>query len=225
MRLIFPCAIKDAERKQPKMTPSLFAHPLATFVAGILVALGAVFLLLSFSATPNESAAGVAAYRSSLAKVSASGLEAGGPGEKAALERFKSFLQGIGRMNYVRENALKVYAADAYLDDTLVVHHGAAEIEAYFLKTSEMMTRYEVMIDDVARSGDDYYVRWTMIFAAPALSGGEPVHSVGISQIRFNREGKVEFHQDFWDAGKNFYAHLPLVGGAVGLVRKRLESN
>jgi hypothetical protein len=35
----------------------------------------------------------------------------------------------------------------------------------------------------------------------------------------------VAFHQDFWDSGKNFYAHLPVIGGAVGYVGKRLESN
>ena len=143
----------------------------------------------------------------------------------AALERFKGFLKGIGDKKFVQENTLKAYAGDAYLDDTLVVHHGAAEIQAYFIKTSETMTSYQVTIDDVARSGNDYYVRWTMIFAAPALSAGNPVHSVGISQIRFNRDGKVEFHRDFWDSGKNFYAHLPVVGGAVGFVRKRLEAN
>ena len=207
------------------MSASIFTHPIFTFVAGLLLALSAVFLLLNSCAYPNRSAEDVAAYRSQVEKVAASGLERNGPGEKAALERFKSFLQGIGDVKYVRENTLKVYAADAYLDDTLVVHHGAAEIEAYFVKTSETMTSYQVTIDDVARSGNDYYVRWTMVFAAPALSGGKPVHSVGVSQIRFNREGKVAFHQDFWDSGKNFYAHLPVVGGAVGFVRKRLESN
>ena len=221
----FPCVIKNARRKELKMIGSLFIHPLATFVAGLLVALIAVFLLLSFSAAPNESAAGLAAYHSSMAKVAASGLDPGGPGEKAALERFKSFLQGIGDQKYVRDNTLKVYAADAFLDDTLVVHHGAAEIEAYFVKTSETMTSYQVTIDDVARSGNNYYVRWTMVFSAPALSGGKPVHSIGVSQIRLNREGRVAFHQDFWDSGKNFYGHLPVVGGAVGYVRKRLESN
>ena len=46
---------------------------------------------------------------------------------------------------------------------------------------------------------------------------------MGVSQIRFNREGKVAFHQDFWDSGKNFYAHLPVIGGAVGLCRQALE--
>lgn len=207
------------------MTASIFTHPIFTFVAGLLVALAAVFLLLNSCAAPNRSADDVAAYRGRMEKVSASGLDADGPAEKAALERFKSFLKGIGDMRFVRENTLKVYAADAYLDDTLAIHQGAAEIEEYFVKTSEAMTSYQVTIDDVARSGDDYYVRWTMVFAAPALSGGKPVHSVGVSQIRFNREGKVAFHQDFWDSGKNFHAHLPIVGGAVGFVRKRLQSN
>lgn len=206
------------------MTISTWSTLLLSFVAGILVTLVGVFLLLKTTARPNRSAEEVAQYRSQLEKVAASGLEAGGPGEKAAISRLKAFLQGIGDVKFVRENTLKVYAADAHLDDTLVIHHGAAEIEAYFAKTSETMTSYHLAVDDVARSGNDYYVRWTMVFSAPALGEGQPVHSVGVSQIRFNREGKVEFHQDFWDSGKNFYGHLPVLGGAIEIVRKRLDA-
>lgn len=207
------------------MTLSILTHPFATFLAGLMVSLAAILLVLASCAAPNDSARDVAAYRNRLEKMAASDLRPGSPGETEALARFQSFLQEIGDVKKVHANTSKVYAADAYLDDTLAVHHGAAEIEAYFTKTSETMTEYKVTIDDVARSGNDYYVRWTMIVAAPALSGGKPVHSIGISQIRLNREGKVAFHQDFWDAGKNFYAHLPVVGGAVGFVHKRLASN
>ncbi|MEO5913614.1 MAG: nuclear transport factor 2 family protein [Luteolibacter sp.] len=207
------------------MMQSLIFHPVATFLAGVVLALVAVTLFLVSCAAPNHSEDDVSSYRKAMESVKPSGLEPDGPGEAAALQRFKSFLQGIGDVKFVRENTLKVYASDAYLDDTLVVHHGAADIQQYFTKTSETMTSYQVTIDDMARSGNDYYVRWTMVFGAPALSGGKPVHSVGISQIRFNREGKVEFHRDFWDSGKNFYAHLPVVGGAIGFVRKRLEAN
>lgn len=189
------------------------------------MALGAVFLLLNSNMLPNRSSAEIASYRASMEKVIPSGLLPGSPGEKAALERFSAFLKGIGDTSFVRENTLKTYSSDAYLDDTLVIHHGAAEIEAYFLKTSETMTSYQLEIDDIARSGDDFYIRWTMKFAAPLLSRGETVHSVGVSQVRFNREGKVAFHQDFWDSGKNFYSRLPVVGGAVGYVNKRLNSN
>lgn len=207
------------------MVSGLIFHPLSTFVAGLTLAILIVLLLLNSCALPNRSADDIAAYKSRMEKVAPSGLPRRGPGEKAALGRFTDFLRHIGDVKYVRENALKVYAADAYLDDTLVVHRGAAEIEAYFVKTSETVTSYSLTIDDVASSKDDHYIRWTMVFSAPALSGGKPVHSVGVSQVRFNREGEVEFHQDFWDSGKNFYAHLPVVGGAVGYVRKQLQSN
>lgn len=224
-REFFPCAGKDAGRKQSQMFSSIIIHPATTFVIGLLLALVAVFFLLNSNMLPNRSSTDVASYRASMEKVMPSGLAPESPGEIAALERFSNFLKGIGDTKFVRENTLKTYSSDAYLDDTLVVHHGAAEIEAYFVKTSETMTSYQLEIDDVARSGDDFYIRWTMKFAAPLLSGGEPVHSVGVSQVRFNREGKVAFHQDFWDSGKNFYSRLPVIGGAVGYVNKRLKSN
>lgn len=195
------------------------------FLAGFLLAVAGVFFFFQSNVPPNDSKSQVADYRAALDKVRTGAPEPDSPGETAALERFKTFLQGIGTVNFARDNTFKTYAADAYLDDTLVVHHGVADIQAYFEKTSKTMTSYQVTVDDVARSGADYYVRWTMVFAAPALSGGKQCHSVGISQIRFDHEGKVAFHRDFWDSGKNFYAHLPMVGGAIGYVRKRLKAN
>ena len=205
------------------MIASFLTHPATTFLAGILLVLAVLGGLLKISTPPNESARWVADYHQQMEKSGASGLKPGGTDEAAALERFKGFLKGIGNAKFITENTLKVYSADAFLDDTLVVHHGAAAIEEYFVKTAGNMTACEVAIDDVAKSGENYYVRWTMVFSAPALGGGHPVHSVGISQVRFDREGKVVFHQDFWDSGKNFYAQLPVAGGVIGFIRKRLE--
>lgn len=203
----------------------ILLHPVVMFLAGLLVALVGLIGFLKFHAAPNRSAEEVTAYESRLERVPASDFEPGSSEETAALGRFTAFLQGIGDVGFIRENTSKVYSTDAFLDDTLVAHHGAAEIEAYFVKTSEVMTHYQVTINDVARSGDDYYVRWTMVFAAPALGGGEAIQSVGISQVRFDPDGKVAVHQDFWDSGKNFFAHLPGVDGIIGYIQKRLESN
>lgn len=200
-------------------------HPVAMFLAGLLVGLLGIIGLMKYYAAPNRSADEITEYEARLKKVSPAPFEPGSAAETAALGRFTAFLQGIGDVGFVRDNTSKVYSVDAFLDDTLVTHRGSAEIEAYFIETSKLMTRYELTINDVAKSGDDYYIRWTMVFAAPALSGGKAVHSVGISQVRFDQEGKVAVHQDFWDSGKNFFAHLPGAGGIIGYIRKRLESN
>lgn len=204
------------------MTASFLIHPLSTFLAGVLITCGV--LACSFALTPldNGTERWLADYQQQLANTPAVYWAPDSAEEKAAVGRFKAFLKGIGEAGYVSENTSKVYASNAYLDDTLVTHRGADEIERYFLKTAATMTGFLVSIDDVSRSGGDYYVRWRMVFAAPALNRGKAVHSVGISQIRFNPEGKVSFHQDFWDSGRNFYGQLPVVGGLIGWIRKRL---
>lgn len=207
------------------MLLQILLHPVAMFLAGLGVALVGVIGFLKFQAAPNRSAEEVSGYKSRLEKIPAAPFEPGSAAEAAALGRFTAFLQGIGDVESVLENTSKVYSADAFLDDTLVSHQGAAEIEAYFVQTSKLMTSYKLTVDDTARSGNDYYIRWTMVFAAPALAGGDAVHSVGVSQVRFDPDGKVAFHQDFWDSGKNFFAHLPGAGGLIGYIRKRLESN
>lgn len=198
-------------------------HPAFTFTAGSILAVVAL-ALLAISCTPaNQTAELVATYRQEMAQAGTAGPAPGTAAEREAIARFSAFLQGIGSEDFVRENTKKTYTESAFLNDTLVTHRGNAEIEKYFVQTSEAMTHFEVSIDDVARSGPDHYIRWTMIFAAPALAKGEKVHSTGISQVRFAADGRVAFHQDFWDSGENFFGRLPVAGGVIGIIRKRLE--
>lgn len=205
------------------MISSIFSHPVTTFIAGTVIGVAGLGVFLSFCGPPNRSAQKVDGYRDALGKAGAAGPAVGSTEEKAAIERFTSFLQHIGDENYIRENTSKTYRQDAFLDDTLTTHHGAAAIEAYFLETSKSLTDSNVTIDDVVRSGPDHYIRWTMVISAKPLAGGKPVHSIGISQVRFDAEGKVAVHQDFWDSGDNFFGKLPVSGGIIGIIRKRLQ--
>lgn len=206
------------------MTRPLMLHPLTTFAAGALtVTLVAVMLAAACSA-PNRSAATLQAYQEALRAANHPGPAAGTPAEAAALGRFTRLLENLHDADYLRRHVRETYAPDAFLNDTLATHRGAAEIEAYFLKTSAAMTSYTVKIDDVARSGPDFYIRWTMTFAAKPLAKGTPVHSTGISQVRFNEDGKVAVHQDFWDSA-NFFGHAPLSGPAIEFIRNRASSN
>ncbi|MGJ8697705.1 MAG: nuclear transport factor 2 family protein [Verrucomicrobiaceae bacterium] len=202
---------------------SFLINPITTFVAGSILTLLVLGFSLSSATGPNLTADKVKAYRAAMAKAGINGPAAGSPEEKAALERFQNFLKNVGDKDYIEQETAKAYAPGAYLDDTIVTHHGPKEIKAYFLQTADTMTAFEVTIDDVSRSGPDHYVRWTMIFSAPKLGGGEPIHSVGISQVRFNEEGQVAFHQDFWDSGQNIYGQIPVVGGLINIIQNRMK--
>ena len=45
----------------------------------------------------------------------------------------------------------------------------------------------------------------------------------GMSEIRFDSEGLVNEHIDYWDASENFYSRLPFVGTVIRIIRGRLE--
>lgn len=184
----------------------------------ILLALLVVVILIPACAPRPDTAKRVGEYQTALS-ITASASST----SSAGLDAFGKFLQNVGNKDYVSENTAKVYAENAYLNDTLVSHHGPEEIKAYFLETAETMQSYEVTIDDTASAGAEHYVRWTMTFTAPALNGGKPVKSVGMSHVRLNREGKVLMHQDFWDSGTNIYGQLPVVGGVIESIRRRFE--
>lgn len=202
---------------------SFALHPLTTFSFGIILTLIFLAVVLGSRTPANETEKTVANYRSAMEKAGSSGPATGTEAEKEGLARFTRFLKNVGTPEYLRAHTADTYAPDAYLDDTIVTHHGPEEIQDYFLQTAETMTQFELTIDDISRSGPDHYLRWTMIFTAPKLGGGHPIHSVGMSQIRFNADGKVAFHQDFWDSGKNIYGQIPLVGGLIETLRNRMK--
>lgn len=186
----------------------------------LLLALLVIAILIPACAPNPDTTKRVAEYKTVLS--STKSVSSANPSDQS-VAAFTTFLQKIGDKEYVRENTAKVYAKDAYLNDTLVTHHGTDEIMAYFLNTADTMKSYEVTIDDIASSGAEHYVRWTMVFAAPRLNGGKPVESCGVSHIRVDADGKVLMHQDFWDSGTNIYGQIPVLGGAIESIRRRFE--
>ena len=43
----------------------------------------------------------------------------------------------------------------------------------------------------------------------------------GGSHLKFNAQGRVEFHRDYWDAAEELYEKLPVVGGLMRWLKQR----
>jgi hypothetical protein len=118
----------------------------------------------------------------------------------------------------VTANARKVYALDAWFNDTIATEVGIDAIEKYLLKTAEGAEIVSAKVNDIAVSGSDCYVRWTMEIRTKNLAGGQPIITEGVSQLRFDDEGRIVLHQDFWNPATGIYQHLPLLGPAIRFV-------
>lgn len=141
--------------------------------------------------------------------------------EQAAMRRFEDYLAHLDEKT-AREQTEQVYARDAFLNDTLKTIHGAPAIRDYFIKTAKGLESMTVTFDDVAVSGNNYYFRWTMDTRMKNLAKGKTVRTIGMTLVRFDREGRVILHQDFWDSAQGVWNHVPGVGGAIRWIRSKI---
>jgi len=144
-----------------------------------------------------------------------------GSAEREALARLKNYLSNLHEEN-IRKNTASTYSADAFLNDTLKTVIGATAIEKYFLDTAQNADEIRVEIQDVARSGDDYYLRWVMDIKFKKFHRGQSFRTIGITHARFNEQGLVILHQDYWDSTSGFFQHVPVLGAGIRYIKSLL---
>ncbi len=130
---------------------------------------------------------------------------------------FTDFKQGA-----TEENIRTVYADRLYFNDTFKIINDIDELVTYMSESAAHVDRTTVDILDVFRTEHDYFIRWSMKMDLSVKGSDIHSHSIGMTQLRFNTEGKVVFHQDFWDSSEAFYEHLPLMGRFVKKVKTML---
>ena len=144
-----------------------------------------------------------------------------GPGGDAHVERFKDFLASLTESS-IRQRTAEIYAPDAYLNDNLNEVRGAKAIEDHLVESLVGLSAIDVVFHDTACSNGDYYLRWTMSTTFRSLRGGAKVVTSGITHARFDSEGRVALHRDFWDAATGVYEHIPLLGAGIRAIKRRI---
>jgi len=64
------------------------------------------------------------------------------------------------------------------------------------------------------------FLRWTFQGHVKGLGNW---HVVGMSAVRFDDHGKICEHIDYWDAAEQFYEKLPVIGGVLRMIKRRLQ--
>ena len=147
------------------------------------------------------------------------------PGSEAAIDagvaRFKAAYADLTDPR-LADKIRETYAETLFFNDTLHTFHRLDDLVEYMARTGAGLHESVVKVHHVIRDGADVYVRWTMEFKTRAV--GRDIHSrsIGMSHLRFDEQGRVVLHQDFWDSGHGLYAHLPFVGFAVRRAQRAL---
>jgi steroid Delta-isomerase len=115
------------------------------------------------------------------------------------------------------------YASNARFKDPFNDVHGVPEIERVFAHMFDALHEPRFVVHEAIVQGDQCFLTWDFLFRFKRYSDAvQTVH--GGSHLRFDAEGLVCLHRDYWDAAEELYEKLPLVGAFMRWLKRRATS-
>ena len=135
------------------------------------------------------------------------------------LRRFATEFAALDAGNLARLGEL--YSDDVLFRDPLHEVRGLPALQRYFAEMYANVGRLDFDFHGFDQVCDgEGYLRWTMHFRHPRLRGGAPISVDGCSHLLW--WDKVYQYRDYFDAGAMLYEHLPLMGGVIAWLKRRL---
>ena len=116
------------------------------------------------------------------------------------------------------------YAENAYFKDPFNEGRGLELIQRVFRHMFRQVAepRFKVL----ERVADEHgaVLVWEFLFRTGASDPARTEVIRGVSHLKFDAEGKVVWHRDYWDAAEELYAKLPVIGLLMRWLKRKIGS-
>ncbi len=113
-----------------------------------------------------------------------------------------------------------VYANNATFKDPFNTVEGLHAVSKIFAHMFKRVQAPRFVVSDAALQGDAAFLVWD--FSCRMRSGKqEPFTIHGASHLRFDADGLVNYHRDYWDAAEEVYEKVPVLGALMRALKRR----
>ena len=114
------------------------------------------------------------------------------------------------------------YAAAAYFKDPFNEVQTVERIEQIFAHMFGPLSEPRFIVCARIEQGDEAFLTWDFRFRIKKYKPEVEQVIRGGSHLRFNTQNKVCYHRDYWDAAAELYEKLPLIGGLMRFMKRRM---
>jgi SnoaL-like polyketide cyclase. len=140
-----------------------------------------------------------------------------------AVDALSAFYEGLSAESVARFP--EFYAEDAAFKDPFNEVRGVAAIQRIFAHLFRQVGEVRFVVRERVVADNGAMLVWEMHFrlnGMPARGQAQVIH--GASHLRFDGEGKVVWHRDYWDAAEELYAKLPAIGWLMRFLQRKLAA-
>lgn len=113
-----------------------------------------------------------------------------------------------------------IYAETAQFKDPFNQTQGLAPIRHIFQKMFDGLNEPRFTVVNTLTEGDQAMLVWDFTFTKKGLPSPMCIH--GSSHLRYDAQGKIIWHRDYWDAAQELYSKLPVIGALMRWLQRRL---
>ena len=116
-----------------------------------------------------------------------------------------------------------IYDAQARFKDPFNEVSSLAGVQRVFAHMFETLEQPRFLVLDALAQCDQCFLSWDFVFQRQAQK--EPMRIHGSSHLRFDVDGRVAYHRDYWDTAEELYEKLPLLGALMRWIKRRLRAS
>ncbi len=121
-------------------------------------------------------------------------------------------------------NRLEAFVApEIHYHDPFMDAHGLVEVKRAFSLMLGSVDAPRFTFTHCACDGDTCFLRWHFTCRPKTMGHGLPWICDGVSEVRFNAEGKVVEHIEHWDAGEQVYDKIPVLRAVLRRIKYRVS--
>ena len=114
-----------------------------------------------------------------------------------------------------------LYTPQAYFKDPFNEVSNLADIRQMFTHMFDALEQPHFVVTGCIVDGAQCFLTWEFKFRFKSYDKVTVQTVRGASHLKFNAQGLVEFHRDYWDAAQELYEKLPVVGSLMRWLKKR----
>jgi hypothetical protein len=137
-----------------------------------------------------------------------------------ALQRTIAFFESIEPASLSRID--EIYAPQASFRDPFNEVQGLPGVARVFADMFERTHAPRFVITGAVEQASEAFVTWDFEFGLSP--GGRRLQVQGCSHLRFDGQGRLVLHRDYWDAAGELYEKLPVLGVLMRALRRRLSA-
>jgi steroid Delta-isomerase len=116
----------------------------------------------------------------------------------------------------------RLYAPDVHFSDPFNDLRGRDAVKRVFAHMYKQVDSPRFEVTAAAGEGEGGFLGWSLHYVAHGKPQARCIQ--GGTWLHFNALGLVDRHQDHWDPVKELYSDLPLLGGLLRAIGRRLAA-